>query len=131
MEIFHSKTLNNSPAFKTVKEAELALADWCDDELLTSADQEVIYTKSDGRIVGCIVFSISSDGASCWGYISYVVPDKRRGGIFAAMYGELRRYCKEKGVIKIEWGTDAQNVAAQAVYDKMAEKMSIVYRDRI
>ncbi|WP_119274099.1 GNAT family N-acetyltransferase [Taklimakanibacter deserti] len=70
-----------------------------------------------------------STGDACYLQDIYVRPESRGSGIAQAMIEHLRQLGLKAGWFKIFWMTQADNIAAQRVYDKVAKRMDYLRYD--
>lgn len=89
--------------------------------------QCIVAAGDDGRPQGFTLFLAFaftwSTGDACYLQDIYVQPQNRGKGIAQAMIEHLRQLGQEAGWFKIFWMTQADNTAAQRVYDKVAKRM--------
>jgi GNAT superfamily N-acetyltransferase len=56
----------------------------------------------------------------------WVAPEARGAGIATALIGHLARFGEERGWRRIYWQTDADNMVARRLYDRIARHRSAV-----
>lgn len=93
----------------------------------------IIAVDDDGAPAGFTLFLAFaftwSTGDACYLQDIYVRPQSRGKGIAQAMIEYLRQLGLEAGWFKIFWMTQADNTAAQHVYDKVAKRMDYLRYD--
>lgn len=67
-----------------------------------------------------------SEALTCYLEDLYVTPLARRSGIATALINELRNIGQQRNWSRIYWITHANNVAAQAAYDRIADRKDYV-----
>jgi GNAT superfamily N-acetyltransferase len=87
---------------------------------------QLIARTPDGTAVGfaTIFWSWSTLSAARIGVMNdiYVDPAARRGGVGAALIAACRERCVERGARWLSWQTAADNIPAQALYERMGAK---------
>ncbi|MHA6667829.1 N-acetyltransferase family protein [Homoserinimonas sp. A447] len=86
----------------------------------------LVASNDDGVVVGFAIYREQPDTFSAGPgmYLDdiFVDPAARRSGVAGAMLSTLRERARAKGVSQIRWITAADNVRAQAAYDRIARK---------
>lgn len=95
--------------------------------------QCIICVDADGKQIGFTLFSplpfTWSRGEVCYLQDIYVCAENRGMGAAQKMIAHLRELGEAAGWFKIFWMTQPDNVAAQRVYDKVAEQMDYLRYD--
>ena len=77
----------------------------------------------DGAIVGCLLtlreWSDWRAGDVWWIHSVYVAPERRRDGVFSAMFDHVRKMARDAGARGLRLYVDKTNTGAQATYHRM------------
>ena len=94
---------------------------------LLARDENYLYIASvDAQPVGFLlayrVPRVDRDQDMIYLYEIAVLPEQRRRGIGSRMIQELKEECRSNNVMVMWVGTEADNVAARALYESMGAK---------
>lgn len=89
-----------------------------------AAKGRYFVAQSDGQTVGVLLtipeWSDWRNGTILWVHSVYVVPDYRKGGVFAALYGHVKNIILSSPDYRgIRLYVDKRNTRAARVYEKM------------
>jgi len=94
------------------------------EQLIESADSELVVAETDGVIIGCGYARIENSNAylkhsrhSYFGFM-FVVPEHRGKGINRKIVDELESWSVSKGVTEVKLEVYAGNVGAIKAYEK-------------
>lgn len=86
----------------------------------------LVASDDEGVVVGFAIYRDQPDTFSAGPgmYLDdlFVDPAARRTGVAGALLNRLRELARSKGVGQVRWITAADNVRAQAAYDRIARK---------
>ncbi|MGF1609713.1 MAG: GNAT family N-acetyltransferase [Kiloniellales bacterium] len=92
-----------------------------------------LIAESDGQVVGFVLYLVHPYSWTlrpiCYLLDIYVRPKHRGAGLGRALIDALAEQGRAEGWLKIYWMTQADNTRAQALYDKVAERSSLVRYD--
>jgi ribosomal protein S18 acetylase RimI-like enzyme len=95
----------------------------------------MIAADGEGRAVGFALYVTHAYSWStrplCYLLDLYVRPEARHRGLGRALIESLAEVGREAGWLKIYWMTQADNAAAQSLYDKVAQRSPLVRYDLI
>ncbi|GAB2853540.1 GNAT family N-acetyltransferase [Microbacterium insulae] len=91
----------------------------------------VLARDAAGRPIGLVHWlthaSTWTTGVYCYLEDLYVDPDSRGEGVGAALIGHVREWAVKFGATKVYWLTMNDNVAARALYDRVATSTGFVH----
>ena len=100
---------------------------------ITQADSDVhgaIALDSDGKAIGIVHWlthpSTWTQGDYCYLEDLFVAPEARGAGAGKALIEHVRAWAREHGSAKVYWLTAESNLAAQALYDRVAERSGFI-----
>lgn len=134
VSIHHVEGLNNAGgviALAYRANLELIENGWGLDELNLGWDNNCIVATEGGEPVGIMVWIDQKHVRGIWLTLSYVVPRRRRQGIFRAMWEALVEKAREKNVVEIQSSTNVGNApmrAAAAKVGRVEQQIQMVYR---
>jgi ribosomal protein S18 acetylase RimI-like enzyme len=93
----------------------------------------LVALSGEDRVVGFVLYVTHAYSWStrlvCYLLDLYVRPEERQQGLGRALIDALADIGREEGWLKIYWMTQADNAAARALYDKVAERSPLVRYD--
>lgn len=90
-----------------------------------------IVAVEEGQIVGQLMITYEWSDWRCsnawWIQSVFVVPSKRRQGIFTSLYNHVREMCEKQGGAGLRLYVDDSNFTAQGVYRKLGMVRRLVH----
>ncbi|QWT19732.1 GNAT family N-acetyltransferase [Bacillus sp. NP157] len=79
-----------------------------------------LVAEQDGVPVGCLMVTYEWSDWRCgdfwWVQSVYVAPEARRGGVFRALYAEVKALAESAGAVGVRLYVETENARAQATY---------------
>jgi ribosomal protein S18 acetylase RimI-like enzyme len=93
----------------------------------------IVAADSEDSVVGFVLYITHAYSWStrlvCYLLDLYVRPESRQQGLGRALIDAVADIGRDEGWLKIYWMTQADNAAAQALYDKVGERSPLVRYD--
>lgn len=101
--------------------------------MLTTAEMGCLVANDGPALVGFAAYVVHpgtwSAAPVCYLEDLFVAPEARRRGVARALIEALAALGRDRGWRRIYWQTKAQNVTAQALYEKLAKRTDWVRYD--
>ena len=85
-----------------------------------------LVAEREGRAVGCLLVTYEwsdwRNGDIWWIQSVYVVPEARRGGVFRALYADVKQRAKDVGAVGLRLYVETENRRAQSTYEELGMK---------
>lgn len=82
-------------------------------------EHKSIFAEFEGKIVGCIVYTISKKDLKCGIVMSYVSKDERRKGIYELLHKKMEQVVKEEGMLYIISTVNPKNTKMKKAAEKL------------
>jgi GNAT superfamily N-acetyltransferase len=100
-----------------------------------SHETNALVAVTDGEVVGFAHHRLyarpSEGGRGLFLDDLFTLPDRRGAGVGRALIGRLTEIARENGCAKVRWVTAEDNVVAQRLYDRIAERTTWLTYDLV